>query len=316
MTNKPGTLYKYVGPEYRDKVFQSPHVATLKCSRPNEFNDPYELFLTINFDEEPDVLAFYSDAIGDLPQLPTTCFSRSPIVVPMWAHYTDNHKGFVIEFAEDQLAQEFPKSTFGNVTYSDAPVHDFSELLARAYVIGKPRYTYMLRRGVFAAAYFTKASCWNYEQERRMVADEAEVRVADSLSFFDVPEKCIKSIICGARASEETKIALQTKAEEIECQYLELKIGRSSATPYFVDLNEHSYSFNAAEISQSEFYCESCGEPTGNKEDECSWCRINDSLRSHAASRNPFRILDHIGVLDSYIAGMDRVGNPNFDEDT
>ena len=37
---------------------------TLKCSLPRNFNDPYELFLTVNFREKPEALAFYTDVIG------------------------------------------------------------------------------------------------------------------------------------------------------------------------------------------------------------------------------------------------------------
>ncbi len=95
---KPKKIYKYIGPDGIEKVFHSANVGTLKCSLPKEFNDPYELFLTINFNERPDALAFYADAIGELPQFPTTCFSRSPIVLPMWAHYARNLEGFAVDF--------------------------------------------------------------------------------------------------------------------------------------------------------------------------------------------------------------------------
>jgi hypothetical protein len=91
MIAKSKKIYKYIGPEHIDKIFHSPDVVTLKCSLPKEFNDPYELFRRIDFNERPDALAYYADAIGELPQLPTTCFSRSPAVIPMWAHYAQNH---------------------------------------------------------------------------------------------------------------------------------------------------------------------------------------------------------------------------------
>lgn len=40
------SIYKYLGPEMIDKVFQTDGV-TLRCSLPKDFNDPYELFLTL-----------------------------------------------------------------------------------------------------------------------------------------------------------------------------------------------------------------------------------------------------------------------------
>ena len=169
-------IYKYLGPEVIDKIFQSPDKVTFKCSLPKDFNDPYELFLTIDFNEEPDLLAFYADAIGELPQYPTTCFSRSPAVIPMWAHYAQNHEGFVIEVSEEKLSEMLPDVSCADVSYSDVPMRDLSSSLRMAYGTSKMRHTYLLRRGVLYAAYFTKTSCWAYEQERRLVAQDEKDR--------------------------------------------------------------------------------------------------------------------------------------------
>jgi hypothetical protein len=43
----------------------------------------------------------------------------------------------------------------------------------------------------------------------------------------------------------------------------------------------------------------------------CSWCQIDDELRQQVASRNPFRILDHFGLLEGYIEGADAIGGKN-----
>lgn len=308
MTAKSNSIYKYIGPEHVDKVFQSSDAVTLKCSLPKDFNDPYELFLTIDFNEEPDALAFYADAIGELPQFPTTCFSRSPAVIPMWAHYAQNHQGFVVEFSEDGLVKAFADSRFGDVRYSDSPSEGLTDMLYRAYKIGKMRYTYFLRGGVFNAAYFTKASCWSYEQERRMIVSESGTRKVGPMILLDAPNDCITSIICGPRASEPTRLALIKKAEEIGCRYFELRIGKISATPYFVDKEGEPFSFDLSEIVPSHQYCETCKEPIAQAAEQCSWCQIDDELRQHVASRNPFRILDRYGMLESYVAGMDAVG--------
>ena len=97
---------------------------TLKCAYPEEFNDPYELFLRVTFKDDPELLAYIAETIGDLPQLPTTCFSKSPAVVPMWAHYGQNSTGFVLIFEESKLAEYFPESGFGDVDYLDEPADD------------------------------------------------------------------------------------------------------------------------------------------------------------------------------------------------
>ncbi|OKO85376.1 DUF2971 domain-containing protein [Bradyrhizobium sp. AS23.2] len=307
MTDHPKRIYKYVGPEHIGKVFTSSEAIALKCSFPKDFNDPYELFLTIDFNEKPDALAFYADVVGELPQDATTCFSMSPIVVPMWAHYAQNHQGFVIEFSEERLADAFPECRFDDVIYSDVPAHDLTELLYRAYVIAKPRYTYFLQSEVYNAAYFTKTTCWSYEQERRMIAPQENTRLAGQLILLDVPRNCITSIVCGSRASPQTKNDLAQIAESLGCSYFEQRIGRSSAIPYFVDMERDPFIFNGIEIVASSQHCETCNEPT-SQTGECSWCQIDDELKRQVASRNPYRILDHLGLLDEYITKMDAVG--------
>jgi len=100
MVNK---VYKYIGPDILDITFSNEGLCGFKCSYPKDYNDPYELFLTVDLEEKPEILAFYNDVINKIPQYPTTCFSRSPIVTPMWAHYAHNSKGFVLEVDEDKL---------------------------------------------------------------------------------------------------------------------------------------------------------------------------------------------------------------------
>lgn len=303
------SIYKYVGPEDLDKVIGSNGQVTLKCSYPKDFNDPYELFLTIDFKEHPDVLAFYADVIGDLPQLPTTCFSRSPIVIPMWAHYAQSLRGFAIEFNEAALGHSFPESGFGDVDYSDTPDEDLTEMLYRAYTLGKPRYLYLLRNGVFSAAYHTKATCWSYEQERRMIVPQRETKQVGDLILMDVPRESVTALLCGPRASPETVRAVRDKANQLGCKYFELKIGRSSALPYFVDSNGDAFRFNETDIEPCAQFCKSCKEPLLTRSEQCSWCQIDDSHKMAAASRNIFRVLDKHGLLDDYIEGMDEIGH-------
>ncbi len=301
-------IYKYVGQSYLDKVFSSNENVTLKCSYPKDFNDPYELFLTIDFNESPEVLAFYAEAVGELPQLPTTCFSRSPTVIPMWAHYADNLKGFAIEFDEALLAESFPESGLGDVDYLEEPREGLKEMLLRAHVIGKPRYVHFLHKGVFNAAYYTKATCWSYEQERRMIVRESEIRKTGELMLMDVPKDCVTALVSGPRTSAETLALVRKKASQFGCRHFQLKIGRTSAAPFFVDDDGHSYRFSGTEITSSSHYCSDCKEPTESEAEKCSWCRIDDSHRNEAAHRNPYRILAQYGMLDSYIESVEAIG--------
>lgn len=302
-------IYKYVGPGYIDKVFCQNELVTLKCSYPKDFNDPYELFLTIDFDEKPEVLAFYADIVGEMPQLPTTCFSLSPSVIPMWAHYANNHQGFAIEFDEDELSRCFPKSGFGDVDYQDEPEEGLTELLYRAYSTLKPRHTYMLRQGIFSAAYYTKASCWSYEKERRMIVADSEVRRIDDLILMDVPKSCVSALVVGPRASSETARAVRDKASQLGCDCLDLKVGRASAVPFFLDSAGNSLLFNGGRIQRAKASCATCKEPIESDLKYCPWCHIDESHRYKAAIRNPYRLLAHHGMLESYVEEMDAISD-------
>ncbi|SEG29258.1 Protein of unknown function [Bosea lathyri] len=254
------------------------------------------------------MLACYAEAIGELPQYPTTCFSRSPIVIPMWAHYAYNHNGFVIEFSEEAIREEFPETRFDNVAYKDGPAHDFSDLVGRVLHIAKPRYTYFLQGAVVNAAYFTKSTCWTYEQERRMVVGDEDVRVSGDLMLMNIPGACVSSIICGARATLKTKIALKEVAKRFSADFYELRIGRTSAVPYLVDSKEKAHLFSDTEIVPSKNSCASCSEPIEEDEEECAWCQITDETKRTVAIKNPYRIIDHYGGLEKYIAGMQAIG--------
>jgi Protein of unknown function (DUF2971) len=304
MTKK---IYKYVGPRYLDRVIGPDNIVTLKCAYPRDFNDPYELFLTIDFEQEPGALAFYMDVVGELPQLPTTCFSRSPMVIPMWAHYADNLQGFAIEFDEELLSRIFQDSSFGDVNYRDGPSDDNGELLQRAFVLGKFRYLYQLRAGIFNAAYFTKTACWSYEEERRMVATPDQTRNDNGLILLDVPRECITALICGPRASEDTAHAVRNKADQLGCDYFAVKTGRTSPVPYFLDSTGATFTFDGSRIGRSPHFCGSCKEPSDGASELCSWCRINESHEQEAVPRNSYRLLDHYGLLGGYIEGMDKI---------
>ncbi|WP_082109019.1 DUF2971 domain-containing protein [Azospirillum thiophilum] len=308
MAEGTGRLYKYLPEELVGVLFTEDNQVTLKFSKPKDFNDPYELFLATDFGGDPEMLACYAEAIGELPQYPTTCFSRSPIVIPMWADYAYNHNGFVIEFSEEAILKEFPEARFDNIAYQDGASYNFSELVARVLHIGKPRYTYFLQAAVVNSAYFTKSTCWAYEQERRMVVGDKDVRASGDLMLMNIPSSCVSSIICGARATHETKARLKEIALRYSAEFYELRIGRTSAVPYMVDWKGEVYSFVDDKIMPSKNYCFSCSEPIGDDEENCIWCQITDDTKRAVAMRNPYRILDIYGGLENYIAGMDAIG--------
>lgn len=305
MTRK---LYKYLGPELAG-VALSEDGATLKFSLPREFNDPFELFLTVDRNSPPETLAFYEEAIGQVEDMPTTCFSSHPDIVPMWAHYGRNGQGFVIEVDEDLLRAEVgDHCAIQDVMYRDSSPDGLAETLARAQYRQKPRDVYFLHNAVYNAAYFTKATCWSYEKERRLVLNDARPLLqVGGASILRIPRKCVTAVILGSNVDTDTESKLRSYAAKIGCEVYECRIGRSSITPYFTKLDGSTYLFADGAISRATNSCQACGEPL-EEGSRCSWCRIQEADRQLAAQSNPWRLIASAGLLQDYIDSMNAVG--------
>ncbi|MFJ4173082.1 DUF2971 domain-containing protein [Microbacterium sp. NPDC089696] len=301
-------LYKYLGSELAD-VALSHDGATLKFSLPREFNDPFELFLTVDHNSPAATLAFYEEAMGEILHMPTTCFSSNPDVVPMWAHYGQNGRGFVIEVDEDILRTELGEDgVIQDVMYRDTIRDELGESLARAQYRQKPRDIYFLRSSVYNAAYFTKATCWSYEKERRLVLNDAtKLLQKGGASILPISRQCVTAVILGSNLNADTESKLRSFAAEIGCEVYKCRIGRTSITPYFTDSGGSACVYVGGAISKAVNSCRSCGEPLGEG-DRCSWCRIQDEDRRVAAASNPWRLLDATGLLQDYISSMDSIG--------
>lgn len=294
------SIFKYFGNSVVDLVFDREGYCGLKCSYPKDYNDPYELFLAVDFNMEPNLLAFYNDVVNNVRQRPTTCFSNSPVVTPMWAHYGGNHTGFAIEFDLETMQKTFDGCPIWDVDYKDEQDNNLYHMIQRAAGTLKPRHSMMLSRAAFQLAYFTKYTQWQYENEVRFVDTLKVTETVDGHIILYVPYECIKSIICGYNASEE----LVSKTKEIaENKFLwyKLIIGKSNPLPFFKDANNVSYIFKDGGVINSENICDDCGEPLLTEESSlCPWCKITEEDQYEAQAGNPLRMLDSMGALDSY----------------
>jgi hypothetical protein len=302
-------IYKYLSPNTFDLVFAESEKAKFKCSYPKDYNDPYELFLAINpNDMEPELLATYNEIIGDIPQYPTSCFSTSPDIIPMWAHYAVNSTGFVVEIDEESLREEKSEITIDNVHYKNGGSGIDIDLLRRACFIGKPRYAYLLARQAFSTAYFTKNACWSYESERRVILGEDEIERRGEIMTIPISVNCVSSIIIGPASDKIFAEKCLELCEYIDCNCFEMKIGRSSLTPYFLDTSNDTFLFNGESISDADCYCEDCGEPIDRGDIyKCAWCSLTDDLKEDATSKNPMRALARSGLLEGYVKTMNSV---------
>ncbi|PRY64034.1 Protein of unknown function (DUF2971) [Vreelandella songnenensis] len=303
-------LYKYMEPRILDASLVRQGFIGFKCSKPEEYNDPYELFLSVDTNVDTQLLAFYRDSLGQLPQYPTSCFSRSPVVVPMWAHYGHASRGFVIEIDEKMLIDYCSEASVDDVEYTDSANKDLEGLLARAFVTCKPRHTFFLHKAVLHSAYFTKQSSWSYEKERRVVFSIDSIENVDGNMIAFLPTSCVKSIIAGAKATDESIEKGRRYSDYIGCGFYTSKIGKSYPEKYLVSGDNSPHIFDGSDIVSAKSACKQCLEPIPEVRKNsklCSWCAITDAHAESATENNVYRFLDHADILERHIKGMEDI---------
>lgn len=296
-------IYKYFSDEVMPLVFSKEDICSVKCSRPKDYNDPFELFLGVDFGVSTESLATYREIIQEIPQLPTTCFSKSPCVSAMWAHYGKNHSGFVLEFDKERLEQSFDDIAIRDVEYKDQPnpkLAHFTQMAARRM---KPRDALWLTQTVLHEAYFSKYLEWSYEQECRLIDFGKNVETASGLDILDIPLDCVTAMIVGRNSSPEFVEKSQLLADKQGVHFYQICIGKSLPKPYFRTLDGRIFLFEDEEIKEATFTCDNCEEPISDDRQSCAWCAITEEDAELAARTNPFRILDHFGQLDNYLRG-------------
>ncbi len=299
-------IFKYFSESSLDHVLTRDDHVGIKCSLPQDYNDPYELFLGIDLDQGSELLATYSEVVQEIPSQLTTCFSKSPVVAPMWAHYADNHRGFVIGFDVALFQEAFPHLLVREISYLERPSENLVRFTEMAAYRKKPRDAMLLRDAVSYHSYFSKYQEWSYEQEVRAVNFEDYVEDVGGHKILYVPKLCIAAVVAGAKSTDTKKTALSEAATELGADFYDEKIGRSFPTPYLVADTGTASVFTKGEIAAPEGTCEECSEPLKSNGKRCAWCSIRDADRMNAATNNPFRILDNHGLLKGYFKNFPR----------
>lgn len=294
-------VFKYFSEGNLDRVFTRDGHVGIKCSFPQEYNDPYELFLGIDLDQGSELLATYSEVVQEVPSQLTTCFSKSPVVAPMWAHYANNHRGFVVGFDVAIFQESFPELLVREISYLEKPSEDLVGFTEMAAQRRKPRDAIRLRNAVRYHSYFSKYQEWSYEQEVRAVNFEDYVEDINGHKILYVPKQCVAVVIAGAKSTDEAQAALSEAATKLGALFYNEKIGRSFPTPYLVDDTGTASVFTKGGIGAPDGTCEGCSEPLKFSGNRCAWCSINDAERMSAAQNNPLRMLDNYGLLEGYL---------------
>lgn len=109
------------------------------------------------------------------------CFSEVPDNILMWSHYADNYRGICIV-----------------IDPSERPITDWKRFVYEPITYAKERVLNVLETGYEAAfrrMMLTKAACWNYEREWRLISIRGEGKQYSS-------NRNVLGIILGLRIKE------------------------------------------------------------------------------------------------------------------
>ena len=207
----------------RDQLFEyfkNTRGENVKENAKNDFikNTNSELFSSLNSEEQIDK---FLEAMGK-----KLCFSLSEQadIPPMWAHYANNHKGFVIAF--DTKSAWFKEWNNGE-SKSMLKVHYFDDKMEEP--LDDPY-------KVIAS----KKTCWEYEREWRVHANESQADTIDEapeepIHLMNFPPEAVQKIILG----EKMKPEVESKIKEIvDAKYPHAEIYRMRSNPVESRLEE------------------------------------------------------------------------------
>lgn len=172
------------------------------------------------------------------------CLTEKYDNLPMWAHYANNHNGFVIEF--DEMHTFFnqhnnPKKLIGHVNKVCYSLRRPEFMLYDSNLNDSENLDNWINNFLFL-----KSSMWEYEQEWRMIYTlrDCKNRIKNEnheICLVSLPIECIKGIILGCNISKESKqniIALLKSNDN----YSHIKLSH-------IELDEKEFRLNVIEDS-------------------------------------------------------------------
>ena len=213
----PQTLYKYrsLGGEFgREAVREAIENSRLYWQHPTDFNDPFDCNPRFIFGTSPQGRKRYARRVArerfahlersqrrkavrgasglseeharatvkaTISKLVVTCFSKKHDCPLMWGHYADKHTGVALVFRE--TIDPVPFLAFDVIYRDERPVVDVTIINE---TVGD----------FYNDTILTKAHCWEYEQECRMVEHQMDA------GYHRFPTMNLTGVILGARMTD------------------------------------------------------------------------------------------------------------------
>ena len=205
----PNKLIKFIWldeSEKDEKKFLSLQREEIWFAQKDLLNDPYE-YKGILLDRKklseagysPDVIEKYQ-TLFDFSDYGITCLSSNNMdYLPMWAYYTNNHKGFCVEY------EVIKKDCIHEVLYEPERIKVASLIIEciKAIRTGQKKKADLYVK-IFLQNLFIKAKSWEHEKEYRIVYSIDENSNGRNVPVYKLGMRTSR-IVAGINCSEDNK---------------------------------------------------------------------------------------------------------------
>ena len=180
--SRPSKLFKFYSANLNNLA--SLYEAYFWLSKPRDFNDPFDC--NLNLIQHDDLVI--DNKPNNIEDIGITCFTETNDEWLMWAHYTNNYRGYCIEFNTETFRVKLNKS---ERLYSLNPV---------IYLNSFPE---IKNTQPFAMEYLltAKNTRWEYEKEWRFISSINKANKYDRIVFYE--PIAVKALYIGYRLLEE-----------------------------------------------------------------------------------------------------------------
>lgn len=249
------SFYKYMGFETTLSVLSG---RKLKYTNPIDFNDPFDIapyspvigrskhykriigqagnssnkdFSTAHGRKKLKAMKIDDKAFRErlLKNWSVTCFSKRPNILPMWAHYADNHQGCVIGFRTNKNVEEQINLDMGKIRTARSlelfpiDVEYMSERPALYDSEGNTSGETALK------CFLTKDLAWSYEEEMRAFKEEPT-------GLYSFRADQLTSVYCGIKMSRSNKALLKSALLEFK--------NETGVSVKFIEMGMHREKFS------------------------------------------------------------------------
>jgi hypothetical protein len=250
-------LYKYYGAKAGLKAIES---RQLGFRTPSKFNDPFELTALSNGAGplvKQETLRHQIETLKN--QVVVLSLTRSPENPLMWAHYGEEHKGFVIAY---DVSGDFLCSTnynlipadFGDVIYTHTKspfmvTPENMETLLQVYQqgFGADGESTFQQQALARRLFLTKHASWVYEEEVRIVKyscslfEESLAQHADPLRNYHVKPDLPEGLHLFTKKVPITSVFLGARNEALQNQDTRELLKKLSCSVYQLEVDDCSW---------------------------------------------------------------------------